>query len=60
MYKTLRDITINGRLVPKGTKLSDVYEGGPDGRYYAIAHFGGTRMKITLAPADVVIAESKK
>ena len=60
MYKTLRDIMIQGRMIPKGTKLSDVCEGGPDGRFYAIAHFDGTRMKLSLAPADIVYRANSK
>ena len=56
MYVTAREMTIRGRKIPKGTRLSDVYAGGPDDNFYAIAHFDGTQMKLVLRPIDLEIA----
>lgn len=53
MYVLARDIAVQGRKLPKGTRLSDVYEGGPDRNFYAMAHIDGTRIKLVLAPADL-------
>lgn len=52
MYVTTREINNKGRIFPKGSRLSDVYDGGPDGTFYAIIHHDGMQKKVLLKPTD--------
>lgn len=52
MYETARKIVWNGFVIPPRTPLSDVYDGAPDGRTYAIARIGDVRVKITITKED--------
>ena len=52
MYVLARDVKWQNVTIRKGTRLSDVYDGAPDGKLYAIAYPSvGGRIKLTLAPA---------
>ena len=56
MYVLARDVKVQNVTIRKGTRLSDVYDGGPDDRYYAIAHpASGGRIKLTLDKNDIVV-----
>lgn len=59
MYVLARDLTRNGKTFPKGTRLSDVYDGGPDGTFYAMAPYHGTRVKLLLRPDDLATRSAK-
>ena len=49
MYVLARDIHIGNVTISKGTRLSDLYDGAPDNKWYAIAYPSvGGRIKITL------------
>jgi hypothetical protein len=53
MYALARDVTSDCRNIPKGTRVSDVYE-MPDGSISGLAHIWGQRIKLQLVRADLV------
>lgn len=53
MYVLAKDITNDGRVIPKGTRLSDVYE-MHDRSMTACANIWGQRIKLQLVPADLL------
>ena len=59
-YVTAREVklaTVPARIIPKGTKLSDVYNGAPGAdTLYAIAHHDGRRDKIVLRRDEIELA----
>ena len=55
MYVTARDIRTpdNSRRIPKGTRLSDVYQVTWGNQFGAIAHLDGERIKVTVSQSDL-------
>ena len=55
-----RDIYDMGRLIPAGTRLSDVYEmpGEAGGHFTAFAHIWGQRIKLRLIKSDFTHPET--
>lgn len=61
MYVLAKELNCKGLIFPKGSRLSDVYDGGPDDTYYAIVYKdGGIRKKVLLARGDFEAAPVKK
>lgn len=52
------DVSSDDRTIPKGTRLSDVYE-LPWGGFTALAHIWGQRIKLQLAKADFEIEKNR-
>ncbi len=58
-YVLTRDISDQGRTIPKGTRLSDVYEvtsdltEGARADYTAFAYPAGGRVKVRLTSQDI-------
>lgn len=58
MYVTTREINAKGIIFPKGSRLSDVYEGGPDETFHAFVYHKGMRKKVLLKCEDFAPASS--
>lgn len=53
MYELARDITKDGHNIPKGVRLSGVYEVGTEGQLCSQVYWDGDWVKLLLWPADV-------
>lgn len=60
MYVLARELNCKGLIFPVGSRLSDVYGGGPDDTFYAIVYSGSTRKKVLLKKDDFITAEKSK
>lgn len=59
MLKTIRDITKDGRLIPKGTKLVGAYN-LPEGNLMTMVIVDGEMIKLVISEADTTMRNPRE